>query len=76
MHIQLWNDFEVWRCFKPYPELDRLMAEHPDGFVIKRSRREPIYCTPKVVDGSFIRYNLWYLSTDYWYNAKYIDKET
>lgn len=34
-----WDEFEVWRCFRPYPELDRILAQHPEGVQIQRKRR-------------------------------------
>lgn len=34
-----WDTFEVWRCFRPYPELDRVLAQYPEGVQIRRKRR-------------------------------------
>lgn len=50
------DDFETWRCLKPYPQLDRIIKKHPEGFMIKRKNRQPVMCVPGKLGGHGCQY--------------------
>ena len=50
------DDFEVWRCLKKYPQLDKIIKQYPLGFVIQRKNRKPVTCQPGRIEGSGCQY--------------------
>lgn len=55
--VEHWDDFEVVRCFKPYPEFDRVLARHPKGVLIVFKRKRPLKFVPGVLIGPGLQYS-------------------
>jgi len=64
------DDFEVWRCLKKYPALDKKIKEHPEGFIIKRKSRQPVTCQPGRIEGYGCQYGDYKISGDFRDSAK------
>ena len=54
--VEHWDAFDVWRCFRPYPEFDRVLARHPGGVLIVFKRRRPIKFVPGPLFGPGLQY--------------------
>lgn len=63
--VQQCDEFEVWRCLKPYPLLDRLIKKHPEGFTLKRKNRQPILVFPGRLEGYGCQYGDYKISGEF-----------
>lgn len=71
------DDFEIWRCLRPYPKLDRILAQAPRGIIIKRKHRAEVYFKPGPLLGPGICYaneqGIWHAEQDM--SRRHIEQE-